>query len=204
MKLDKTMKINKIIIAETEKIFLDFAKKLGFKDIKTNENIIMSEKSSTSEDNEEENTVLIYSKDILKLIDFIRNKYIVIEKILICNNVKILSNTELKSWDIIIPNTFIWTHPQPFPNKEESNIIFLESTIWKDYDMKNFGLILNWICSDNKNKQGEFEADVFSENIFTYLKAIKSEDLLEKTTVLSEVDEESDFSNLIAIADMMI
>lgn len=198
------MKINKILIAETEKLFLDFAKKLGFKDIKTNEDIIMSEKSSTSEDNEEENTVLIYSKNILKLVDFIKNKYIVIDKILICNSAEILSNTELKSWDIIIPNTFIWTHPHPLPNKEGSNIIFLESTIWKDYDMKNFGLILNWICSDNKDNQGEFEADIYSENIFTYLKAIKSEELLDKTIVLSEVDEESDFSNLIAIADMMI
>ena len=193
------MKINKIIIAETEKIFLDFAKKLNFKNIKASEEIIYSEKEKIWEDNEEENIVLIYWKEIEKVIDFIKENYIVIEKIIIAWIAWILSNTELQKNDIIIPNTFI--------SKKWETIFLDNTTIGKDYDMKKFWLILNGICSSNtdeKNLWNEFEADIKSEKIFSYLEKLKEENLLDKATVVFQIEEDKDFTNLLAIIDMML
>ena len=70
------MKNNKIIIAETEKIFLAFVKSLDIKDIKTDENIIIATKTRENSEKEEENIVVIHGKDILKTVEFIKNKYI--------------------------------------------------------------------------------------------------------------------------------
>ena len=193
------MKINKIIIAETEKIFLDFAKKLNFKNIKASEEIIYSEKEKIWEDNEEENIVLIYWKEIEKVIDFIKENYIVIEKIIIAWIAWILSNTELQKNDIIIPNTFI--------SKKWETIFLDNTTIGKDYDMKKFWLILNGICSSNtdeKNLWNEFEADIKSEIIFSYLEKLKEENLLDKAIVVFQIEEDKDFTNLLAIIDMML
>jgi len=45
------MKNNKIIIAETEKIFLEFCKELKISNIKTNDDIIVAEKNQEDEIN---------------------------------------------------------------------------------------------------------------------------------------------------------
>ena len=188
------MKNNKIIIAGSEQIFLEFCKSLDIKDIKTNEDIIIATKERESSEWEEENLVIVHGKDILKTVEFIKNGYILIEKIVICNSAKILSNWELKTWDIIIPNTFI---------SKSWETKFLDNTIWKDYDMNNFGLMLSGISSENEAKKDEFEADIRAENIFIYLKALESEKLLEKTIVVSQIWEEG-YVNLVAVSDMMV
>lgn len=188
------MKNNKIIIAESEKIFLEFVKSLDIKDIKTNDEIIIWEKNRENSESEEENLVVVHWKDILKIVEFIKSKYILIEKIIICNSAKILSNWELKLWDIVIPNTFI---------SKSWKTKFLDNTIWKDYDMNNFWLMLSGICSENEWNEDEFEADIKAENIFIYLKALESEELLEKTIVASQIWEEN-FVNLVAVSDMMV
>ena len=108
---------------------------------------------------------------------------------------QIFSNKELKKSDIIIPNTFI---------SKSGETIFIENTIWKDYDMNKFWLMLSWICSDNKEEKQEFQADIFSQNIFIYLNSIDSEKLLEKTIVISQIEEQGSYSNLVAVTDMMI
>jgi len=187
------MKNNKIIIAESEKIFLEFCKSLDIKDIKTNEEIILWTKWRKDSEWEDEDLVIIHWKDILKTVEFIKNKYIIIEKILLCNSVEILSNGELKSWDVIIPNTFI---SKLWETK------FLENTIWEDYDLNSFGLMLSWIYSENDWEEDIFEADVKWENIFNYLKFLELEELLDKTIVISQIWE--DYKNLIAISDMTI
>ena len=189
------MKNNKIIIAETEKIFLAFVKSLDIKDIKTDNNIIIATKIRENSEKEEENLVIIYGKDVLNTIEFIKNKYIIIDKIIVSNNATVLSNWELKSWDIVVPNTFI-------SNLWETK--FLDNTIWKDYDMNNFGLMLSGIASEKSENENEFEADIKIENIFTYLKSLDSEELLEKTIVVSQISEENDYTNLVAVADMMV
>ncbi len=190
------VKNNKIIITQTETIFLEFVKSFNIKNIKTDEDIILGEFSRENEDKEEENIVIIHWKNIIKTVEFIKNKYILIEKIVISSSAEILSNWELKTWDIIIPNTFI--------SKNWETIFLDNTTIWKDYDMSNFGLMLSWIASEKSWEENEFEADIKTENIFTYLISLKSEELLQKTIVISQIEDENNFKNLVAVVDMMI
>ncbi len=189
------MQNNKIIIAESEKIFLEFCKSLDIKDIKTSEEIIIASKIRENSDWEEESLIIVHWKDILKTIEFIKNKYILIEKIVICNNAEIFSNSELKSWDVVIPNTFI--------SKTWETIFLNNTTIWKDYDLNSFWLMLSWIASEKEWEENEFEADIKLQNIFNYLTVLKSEELLEKTIVVSQIWEEN-YINLVAISDMIV
>ena len=189
------MQNNNIIIAENEKIFLEFAKNLDIKNIKTNEDIIIWEKERKNSEWEDENIIIIYWKNVSKTIDFIKSNYILIEKIFLAGISNILSNGELKVWDIIIPNTFI--------SKTWETKFLDNTTIWKDYDMKKFWLMLSGISSETSWENSEFQADIKSENSFTYLKFLESENLLEKTIVVSQIWEE-DFTNLVAVVDMMV
>jgi len=59
---------------------------------------------------------------------------------------KHLDNNDLQIWDIMIPNTFIDSSNKP---------MFLEYSIWENYDMKKFWLILNWICYSWNEKSEE-------------------------------------------------
>jgi len=187
------MKINKIIIAENKEIFLDFVKKLDFKNIKTTQDVIFWEKERENS-GEKENLVLVYSEDEKKVIEFLENKYIYVEKYIFVWIAEILSNKELLYKDIIIPNTFIW---------KQNKTYFLDSIIWKDYDMKRFWLILNWICAESSSEKLEFQADIKSQKVFKYLEIFSKKDLLEKFIVIFQVGE-GDFENLVAITDMVV
>jgi hypothetical protein len=63
--------------------------------------------------------------------------------------------------------------------------------------------MLSWISSEKKWEENEFEADIKTENIFNYLTLLKSEELLEKTIVVSQIWEES-YVNLVAVGDMIV
>ncbi len=205
------MKNNKIIITLSEQIFLEFCKTLEITDIKTNHDIIIATKPRENPEWEEESLIIIHWKSISKTTDFIKEKYILIEKIILANSAKILSNWELQEWDVIVPNTFISNHPQSLLPKEGGNTIFLENTIWEDYDLKKFGLILSWVCADIPllNKEGlgvvseEFQADIVSEWIYSYLSFLEKEELLSKVTVILQVWEDN-YTNLIAVSDMTL
>ncbi len=192
--MKENMKNNKIIIAHKESIFLEFCKTLDIKNIKTNEDIIIGEKCRDTPQWEEENIIVIHWKGIEKTIDFIKSSYILIEKIILADSADILSNSELQKWDIIVPNTFI---------SKNWNTIFLENTVWKDYDLKKFWLILNGICADKKDQSKEFQADIENKWIYNYLTLLKKEELLSKAHVILQIWEE-DYTHLIAVSDMSI
>lgn len=196
------MKINKITIALNEAIFLEFCKTLNIKNIKTNEDIIIGEKMKTNEDNEEETTTIVHGKSPQAVVDYLLAHYIYIEKILILSTAKIVSNWELQSWDVIVPNTFLWAN---------DDAIFTESTIGEDYNLNTFGLILNWICCDLNDEtitkeltEGEeFIADVNSKWVFTYLKLLDAAKKKEISNVILQIWED-DYKNLIAVSDMSL
>ena len=188
------MKNNKIIITASQEIFLEFCKTLEIKDIKTNEDIIIAIKPRENWSWEDENLVIVHGKAIAKTVDFIKSNYILIDKIILTNSAKILSNWELQEWDVIVPNTFI---------SENWEAKFLETTIWEDYNLKKFGLVLSGICSDIQKKSEEFVSDVVSEWIYNYLSFLEKEDLLNKITVILQIGEKN-YTNLIAVSDMSL
>lgn len=196
------MKIHKIILALNEQIFLEWCKILGITNIKTNEDIIIWEKDITVEWSDETSLTIIHWKDPQKVTQYISSNFIHVEKLIISNGSKIVSNWELQTSDIIIPNTCIW---------EKDATIFLEETVWNDYDLNNFWLILNWISTsvnpekiNNDNNEDEFIADVYSENIFSYLKLIEWDDKITQSIVILQIWGEDSYKNLISICDMTL
>ena len=196
------MKIHKIILALNEKIFLEWCKILGITNIKTNEDIIIWEKDITIEWSDETSLTIIHWKDPQKVTEYTSSNFIHVEKLIITNGSKIVSNWELQTSDIIIPNTCIW---------EKDDTIFLEEIVWNDYDLNNFWLILNGIFTsvdpekiNDDNNEDEFIADVYSENIFTYLKLIEYDDKIIQTVVILQVWWEESYKNLISICDMSL
>ncbi len=188
------MKINKIVIALNEQIFLEFCKTLDIKNIKTNEDTIIWEKDRNNSEWEEEILTIIHWKDIAKTLYFIKSTYILIDKIILTNSANILSNWELQEWDVIVPNTFI---------ADSWDAKFLESTIWEDYDLKSFWLVLNGICSDSNSEADEFQADIVSEWIYNYLTLLEKEELFSKVSVVLQIWKKS-YTNLIAVSDMSL
>ena len=191
----KKMKTHKIILALDEAIFLSGCKTLGIQNIKTNDDIIIWEKPGNAEDNI---ICIIHWKDIQKTTDYVLTHFISIEKILILSDATIVSNSELKQWDIIIPNTFTW-------RKDE--VIFNENTIGTDYDLKNFGLIVNGICtSSQKNTENgwdDFVADIYSKSIFSYVSQLSTTDRITEYNVILQIWWD-DYINLISICDMSL
>ena len=203
------MKNNKIILALNEKVFLEFCKTLEIKDIKTNEDIIIAQKERENSEWETETLVVIHWKDKQKTLDYITSIFIYIEKIILVNSAKVLSNWEFTTGDVLIPNTFISSYPQSLSDKEGRKTFFIENTIWEDYDFKTFWLILNGICADiplltkEVENSDEFVADICSEWIYMYLQILQQEKLFEKTNVITQIGEEN-YMNLIAVSEMSL
>ncbi len=193
------MQIHKIIVTLDEKIFLEWCKTLWITDIKTNDDIIIGQKKQADIEHDEVILVIIHWKDPVKTTEYISSHYIHIQKLLLLNSAKILSNGELQDGDVIIPNTFIGKNDET---------VFLEETVGTDYDLNSFGLILNWIAScveptDDEQNSEEFLADVYSENIFTYLKLLQADDKIASISVMLQIWT-TDYKNVIAVSDMSL
>ena len=83
-----------------------------------------------------------------------------------------LDTLDINLWDIMIPNTFI---------NEENEVVFLEYLVEKNYDLKNFWLLLNGIClslkEEIKNEDEleeiieKYSAEIFDNESFFIAKA---------------------------------
>lgn len=117
-----------------------------------------------------------------------------------------LNNIDVKVWDVFIPNTFI-QHDMYLPFEWEhldyaKKAIFLETSVWENYDLEKFGLILNGVCLtwdqfiDDKEKQSElrdnFSWDIVEMEAFAILSVSRSYNSLDKTIVIKAV---SDWAN---------
>ncbi len=142
------------------------------------------------------------------------------------------SSWEIKIWDVFIPNTFV-QHDIYLPF-EESHLdyakkpIFLESSIWENYDLNKFGLILNWVCLtwdqfiDNEDIKNDlktnFSWDLVEMEAFAILSVARSYNSLDKCVVIKAVSDWADneskdshmnnldfaMSNSISILDLII
>ncbi len=143
-----------------------------------------------------------------------------------------LNNSDIKIWDVFLPNTFI-QHDMylPFDWKHldyAKKAIFLEYAIWENYDLKKFGLLLSWVCLtwdqfiDNEEKQKElrekFSWDIVEMEAFAILSVAKAYWILDKCVVIKAVSDWADnesktehmdnlqfaMENSIAILEMVI
>jgi len=117
-----------------------------------------------------------------------------------------LANSDVKIWDVFLPNTFI-QHDMYLPFEWEhldyaKKPIFLDYAVWENYDLKKFGLILSWVCLtwdqfiDNEEKVQElrekYSADIVEMEAFAVLSVARAYDVLDKCVVIKAVSDWAD------------
>lgn len=153
------------------------------------------------------NIVLIFSKnkDFEEVMKYIKENYETI-KFLNISTALAFDDLDIKFWDIVIPNTFI---------NKENEAVFLEYLVDKNYDLKNFWLILNWICltleKDIKDEEElqkireNSSSEIFDFEAFYIAKILEKNDLLDKSSIVKIIWKEKDFiKNWINILEIML
>lgn len=155
---------------------------------------------------EEANIVLIYSKnDIENSIHYGKENYEIVKILNIWTSLP-LDDLDITFWDVIIPNTFI---------NKENDVVFLEYLVEKNYDLKNFWLLLNGICLSLENEIineealdeiiQNYSAEVFDTESFNITKTLEKNDLLDKSCIIKIVWKDEDFiKNWIQILEIML
>lgn len=151
------------------------------------------------------NIVLIFWKDISQVIDYVKENYDII-KFFHIGTALPLDSLDINLWDVMIPNTFI---------NEENEVVFLEYLVEKNYDLKNFWLLLNGICisleNDIQNEEEleeiiqNYSAEIFDKEGFLIAKTLEENSLLEKSSIIKIVWKDSEFiKNWVQILEIML
>ena len=203
-----TLKLTKAIITTMKEEAEIIIKKFDLKETKKLKNIKIFEGKRVG-DEWEENIILVLAW-IGKIQASIATTYLLenysVDKIIniwIAGNV---SGTDLKIWDVVLPNTFI-QHDIYLPFEWEhldyaKKPIFLEYAVWENYDLQKFWLMLNWVCVtwdefiDNEEKildlRINFWADVCEMEAFAILSVAREYDMLDKCIVIKAVSDGAD------------
>lgn len=145
-----------------------------------------------------------------KVVKYLSENYEII-KIVYVWFANILSDLELKFWDIILPNAFI---------NEENNWVFVDYAVWENYDLNKFWLLMNWICLTIKSLEKyawetqeileKYSPDVIDDESFYILEELKNKDLMDKSVwiklIISDSKEENIeiLENLINITELVL
>lgn len=203
-----TLKLTKAIITAMKEEAEIIIKKFDLKETNKLKNIKIFEGKRVG-DEWEENIILVLAW-IGKIQASIATTYLLenysVDKIIniwIAGNV---SGTDLKIWDVVLPNTFI-QHDIYLPFEWEhldyaKKPIFLEYAVWENYDLQKFWLMLNWVCVtwdefiDNEEKISDlrinFWADVCEMEAFAILSVAREYDMLDKCIVIKAVSDGAD------------
>lgn len=190
------MKLTKVVFTDEDLILNNLKTNFKLKEIITNKEFEVFEWfRELNKEEEEEIIVVLYKENFTKALKYIKENYSVF-KIIIAWWVTQIWNFELKTWDIIIPNTYI--------KSWEKESIFIEYAIWENYDLKNFWLVLSWVClSWDINSDNEFIADICDNNLYDILQEIEKEELLDKTVSIKWIEKDY-YNNIVTIIEIIL
>ncbi|MDD2871453.1 MAG: hypothetical protein PHS49_05675 [Candidatus Gracilibacteria bacterium] len=136
----------------------------------------------------------IQTSDISDTMDYVFDNYIV-NKIINIGLSNSLNNIDLKSGDIVIPNAFI-------DSELDSDALFLDNSVGNNYDLNNFGLILNGICLSKADLFNNYEKnidftlnngiDIYDNVAFSILSKANEKSMLENCLVIKGVIDHTD------------
>ncbi len=151
------------------------------------------------------NIVLIFWEDISSIITYVKENYEIV-KFFHIGNALPLDTLDINLWDIMIPNTFI---------NEENEVVFLEYLVEKNYDLKNFWLLLNGIClslkEEIKNEDEleeiieKYSAEIFDNESFLIAKAFEENNIIEKSSIIKIIGKDEEYiKNWMSILEIML
>lgn len=151
------------------------------------------------------NIVLIFGENIKNIISYATKNFEVIQFFHLWTALS-LDDLDTLEWDVMIPNTFI---------NKDNEALFLEYLIDKNYDLKNFWLLLNWICLTLENDikdENELEeiiqnysAEIFDKESFFILEELEKNQLIDKSCIIKIVWNDEEFTkNWVQILELMI
>lgn len=155
---------------------------------------------------DEANIVFIYSKsDFDNIINYIKEHYEIVKFFNIWTS-QALDDLDITYWDIMIPNTFI---------NKKNEVVFLEYLVDKNYDLKNFWLLLNGICLSlendivNEDELHEivqnYSAEIFDNESYNLAKELEKNDILDRSCIVKIIWKDKEFiKNGIDILEIML
>lgn len=192
----------KIITTTDENIKNEVIKTLKLELKEKNNNLEVYSKLS-----QEANIVLIYwsKNNFGEIINYAKDNYEIVNIFNIWNSFP-LDTLDINLWDVIIPNTFI---------NEENEVVFFEYLVEKNYDLKNFWLILNWICltleNDIKDEEKlneiktKYTSEIFDKEAYFIAKIIEKNDLLDKSSIIKIIGKDLEYiKNWTQILELML
>lgn len=165
----------KIILSLNQRILEIAIIKYNLEKVNTKNDLNIYEANIKNEDEIEKIVFVKVEKNIDLIFSYIEENYIY-EQIINIDEAKIFLNFELKSWDVVIPNTFTGL-------QDENKAFFVDSVVWENYDLVKFWLILNGICLSVWNKKVD-DLEELKEDFYADIIDVNSYDLIEKNTSL--------------------
>ena len=152
------------------------------------------------------NIVFIYFQNNFEAVVKYAKENFEIVKFFHIGNALPLDTLDVSLWDVMVPNTFI---------NKENEVVFLEYLVEKNYDLKNFWLLLNGICMSLENdiKDEEeleeiitnYSAEIFDKESFSLAKTLEEESLLKESCIIKIVGKDQEYiKNWIQILEIML
>lgn len=151
------------------------------------------------------NIVLIFWENFSQVIDYTKENYEIV-KFFHIGTALPLDSLDISIWDVMLPNTFI---------NEENEVVFLEYLVEKNYDLKNFWLLLNGICISLENDiQNEdeleeiiqnYSAEIFDKESFSIAKSFELNGILDKSSIIKIIGKDEEYiKNWMSILEIML
>ncbi len=193
------MQITQLVIIEQSDILDAFRKAYEMAEIQKTDSYTLYEGKKVWQDPETQFLFLI-GTDMKKSLKYISEHYDVF-KIVIAGVAKNLWNIDIKTWDVVLPNSFIST--------SWDGSLFLEYAIGENYDLEKFQVILNGICATwevTNMEEDDFYADIQDNRVFEILQSLDQQSFLKQAVVVKEIIETpgSSLQNLVNITDFIL
>ncbi len=186
--------LSKIVITSDENTKEKIISMFNFVNKKTHNSYEIYEKISS-----EINKILIYSKNLENIWEYISQNYDVV-KLYIIWVANPIDTVDLRFWDVVLPNCIL---------NDKNEMFFLENLVDKNYDLKIFWLVLNWICLTKENIKDDeelneirlnFTPDIVDKDSFYIVKNLKTNNI-ENIFLIKEIWEET--KNALTILELM-
>lgn len=124
---------------------------------------------------------------LFELLSFVFETYNIV-KVISLDFAKNLNDFAASPWDVFMPNTFV--------SDDELPPLFLENVADKNYDLGDFGVLMNWVCyssiteisEEKEDEIREKAVDIIDDSAYAVVTNSDINNLKDKTIVVRGID----------------